>query len=136
MNNKKNRKGFTIVELSIVIAVIAILAVALIPAFGAIIDNSKKNALEKQLANAYAEYVLKAGGDVEENITIVLDDKYYTVEDGKADPSSGTGTAPSAADDKVVYCADCDVIWIYEAPASEGAAPTWNKGTAPNACSH
>ena len=66
MNNKKrNRKGFTIVELSIVIAVIAILAVALIPAFGAIIDNSKKNALEKQLANAYAEYVLAAGGDVE-----------------------------------------------------------------------
>ncbi len=40
----KNRKGFTIVELVIVIAVIAILAAVLIPTFSGVIEKSNKSA--------------------------------------------------------------------------------------------
>ncbi len=40
---KNNKKGFTIVELVIVIAVIAILAAVLIPTFSNVIDNAHKS---------------------------------------------------------------------------------------------
>ena len=48
---KNNRKGFTIVELVIVIAVIAILASVLIPTFSNVIDKANESAA-KQEANA------------------------------------------------------------------------------------
>ena len=40
---KKNRKGFTIVELVIVIALIAILAAVLIPTFSNVINNAHES---------------------------------------------------------------------------------------------
>ena len=42
--HNKNRKGFTIVELVIVIAVIAILAAVMIPTFGSIIETANRSA--------------------------------------------------------------------------------------------
>ncbi|MBQ3000166.1 MAG: type II secretion system protein [Oscillospiraceae bacterium] len=44
MNKKNNRKGFTTVELVIVIAVIAILATVLIPTFSNLITDAKESA--------------------------------------------------------------------------------------------
>ena len=41
---KSNKKGFTIVELVIVIAVIAILSAVLIPTFGGITEKAKNSA--------------------------------------------------------------------------------------------
>lgn len=55
MNMKKNKKGFTIVELVIVIAVIAILAAVLIPTFSGIVEKSKKSAVEQEAHNKYKE---------------------------------------------------------------------------------
>ena len=52
---KMNRKGFTIVELVIVIAVIAILAGVLIPTFSSIVDKAKKSAALQEARNAYTE---------------------------------------------------------------------------------
>ena len=86
MNNKKNRKGFTIVELAIVIAIIAILTVALIPTFGGIIEKAKKTKLERALYNEYTEYVINAGEDVLEDVVILLDGEYYEVTDGVPNP--------------------------------------------------
>ena len=40
MKNRKAKKGFTIIELVIVIAVIGILAAVLIPTFSGVIDNA------------------------------------------------------------------------------------------------
>ena len=44
---KMNKKGFTIVELVIVIAVIAILAGVMIPTFGGVIDSANKSAAQQ-----------------------------------------------------------------------------------------
>ena len=52
---KMNKKGFTIVELVIVIAVIAILAGVLIPTFGGIVDKANISAREQEAAAAYKD---------------------------------------------------------------------------------
>ena len=55
---KMNKKGFTIVELVIVIAVIAILSAVLIPTFSGVVDNAKKTAAVADAKAAYQEYVI------------------------------------------------------------------------------
>ena len=50
---KLNKKGFTIVELVIVIAVIAILAGVLIPTFATVVDKANKSSAEQQARNFY-----------------------------------------------------------------------------------
>ena len=52
---KRNKKAFTIVELVIVIAVIAILAAVLIPTFSGIVDKAQKSAAMQEVASAYKE---------------------------------------------------------------------------------
>ena len=54
---KKNNKGFTIVELVIVIAVIGILAAVLIPTFSGIVDNAKESSDMQNAKNAYMTYL-------------------------------------------------------------------------------
>ena len=54
---KMNKKGFTIVELVIVIAVIAILAGVLIPTFSGIVGKAQDSAAIQEARNKYTEYV-------------------------------------------------------------------------------
>ena len=55
-----HRRGFTIVELVIVIAVIGILATVLVPTFGDVINNAKDSAAKQEAKNAYTEYMVEA----------------------------------------------------------------------------
>ena len=52
---KMNKKGFTIVELVIVIAVIAVLAGVMIPTFTGVIANANEKAALQTATNAYKE---------------------------------------------------------------------------------
>ena len=52
---KMNKKGFTIVELVIVIAVIAILAAVMIPTFSGIVTKANISALEQKVSAGYKE---------------------------------------------------------------------------------
>ena len=52
---RNNKKGFTIVELVIVIAVIAILAGVLIPTFAGIIKKANISKAQQEAANLYKE---------------------------------------------------------------------------------
>ena len=52
---KMNKKGFTIVELVIVIAVIAILAAVMIPTFSGIIGKANASAAQQKAAAAFKE---------------------------------------------------------------------------------
>ena len=58
--NKQNKKGFTIVELVIVIAVIGILSAILIPTFANLTNDAQKAARKQQASDAYTAYLLEA----------------------------------------------------------------------------
>ena len=53
----KNKKGFTLVELVIVIAVITILAAVLIPTFTGIIERANNSAKLQRATHARDEYI-------------------------------------------------------------------------------
>lgn len=55
---RNNRRAFTIVELVIVIAVIAVLAAVLVPAFGDVIDKAKDSKALQEAKNAYTQYMI------------------------------------------------------------------------------
>lgn len=60
LNRKNNKKGFTIVELVIVIGVIGILSAILIPTFANLTSQAQKAALKEELQNAYTAYIIDA----------------------------------------------------------------------------
>ena len=62
MKNTK-KKGFTIVELVIVIAVIAILAAVAIPTFSNVITKAKESKALQEATNAYKEVLADALAD-------------------------------------------------------------------------
>ena len=74
---KMNRKGFTIVELVIVIAVIAILAAVLIPTFSGITARAQESARLQETRNAMMNYLAQ-----QENGVIANNTEFYYFEDG------------------------------------------------------
>ena len=86
MKNTKKR-GFTIVELVIVIAVIAILASVLIPTFTNVVKAANKSKALQQARNAYtdylADYVTKNHGSLPGNLCIKSGDYYFEVKAGQ-----------------------------------------------------
>ena len=66
MKFRRNKKGFTIVELVIVIGVIGILSAILIPTFVNVTQKANAAALQSNLANAYSAYTSEAAdGEVD-----------------------------------------------------------------------
>lgn len=59
----KKNKGFTVVELVIVIGVIAVLSAILIPTFVNVTENAKKAAAQADCRTAYAAYQMEAADD-------------------------------------------------------------------------
>ena len=91
---RNNKKGFTIVELVIVIAVIAILSAVLIPTFGGITTEAKNTARDLDAKNVYTEYLADAKGEALTSGLILVDGKNYAFENGQlnlkeTDPENG-----------------------------------------------
>ena len=85
---KANKKGFTIVELVIVIAVIAILAAVLIPTFSNVVEKANQSAALQEVRNAYTEtlandlYTESTADDMVngiDEIKVIVKDKYTVV---------------------------------------------------------
>ena len=64
----KKNKGFTVVELVIVIGVIAVLSAILIPTFVNVTENAKKAAAQADCRTAYSAYVLEANDNVDNRV--------------------------------------------------------------------
>ena len=68
---KNNKKGFTIVELVIVIAVIGILAAVLIPTFSNVTKSAKEKAALQDARNEYVEYCAETPAALGGNYIVV-----------------------------------------------------------------
>ena len=85
---KMNKKGFTIVELVIVIAVIAILSAVLIPTFSGVVGNAEVQAAYSDAKAAYTEYFAANAekGTVEDDFIYAYNtekDMYVVIKDGQ-----------------------------------------------------
>jgi type IV pilus assembly protein PilA len=118
---KMNKKGFTIVELVIVIAVIAILSAVLIPTFSGVVTEAKLTAAMSDARAEYQEYIrteLGKGNDIagtadfiytnDEKVVVLIingevgdafnsfaDIKGYTIKTSEADDATVITTAPT-----------------------------------------
>ena len=101
MKNRKAKKGFTIIELVIVIAVIGILAAVLIPTFSNVIEKANATAAMENAKNAYANFLVDNADKMvmdNANFQINVDDKYYfEVKAGQFDTTVHTETIPSVS---------------------------------------
>lgn len=89
-----NKKGFTLMEMLIVVAIIAVLVAIAIPTFNGALTKSKEAADVANIRAAYAEYQVKAiGGD-----TTVSFDKPTLNYDAKYTYTDSTKTITYAAD--------------------------------------
>ena len=81
---KNNRKGFTIVELVIVIAVIGILAGVMIPTISGVIADAKQAALEAEAKNIYTQYLANNAETLVDGATYyaTIDGTDYYIADG------------------------------------------------------
>lgn len=69
---KNRKKGFTIVELVIVIAVIAILAAVLIPNLARLVDRANENSAMQAARNEYEAYLTEYAKDLEDSVHFVI----------------------------------------------------------------
>lgn len=85
---KNNKKGFTIVELVIVIAVIAILSAVLIPTFSSVTKKAKESAALSEASSALTAVLVEENGALDTanyNYYFESDGYYYVFEDSKLD---------------------------------------------------
>jgi len=98
---KTKKRGFTIIELVIVIAVIAILAAVMIPTFSNVVEKANQSAALENARNAYTTYLAADETDITEvtskTICIKSGDYYVHVTNGSCaiveDDTSCSATA-------------------------------------------
>lgn len=76
---KLNKKGFTIVELVIVIAVIAILAGVMIPTFSGVIEKANESKALQEASNSYKQKLTEEPTNTVDDYIYFDGSKYYVV---------------------------------------------------------
>ena len=94
---KSNKKGFTIVELVIVIAVIGILATVLIPTFSSVVDKANANSAMQEARNALTLVLAdQKDASLASTTKITVDGKYSFSYNGNQLVADATYTAPTS----------------------------------------
>lgn len=101
---KLNKKGFTIVELVIVIAVIAILAGVLIPTFATVVDKANQSKAMQEAKNEYEAYLAEYAKDLDgtQNLDVVSGKYYFEVRNGKFDTNAKDASTKYSNTDNLV----------------------------------
>lgn len=133
----KSRKGFTITELVIVIAVIAILAAVLIPTFSGIIKKAENSAITQETRAALTVLQSEKNGNIPEGAYIIYKDANqeiwfkYDKNAGKlsaaleiADVNTAKGYAGAADEYYAKQAGDSKVI-TYGDPAVKAQTVAW-----------
>lgn len=121
---RTNKKGFTIVELVIVIAVIAILAAVLIPNLSRLVGKANESSAMQAARNEYQAYLAEYAKDLDgtEDFVIIKGDYAFEVIDGQFNEkaqkaSSYTNIGKVDLTKNVVKSAKAETA---DAPAVEG----------------
>jgi len=100
MKSLSSKRGFTVTELAIVIAVIAVLVAVLVPTFVNLIGKANESAALQNARNTYTQMTLVAsvaGDTLPDDAIIKSGDYYYTMTNGvltsTAAPSGKTATS-------------------------------------------
>lgn len=115
MNKKNNNKGFTLVELIVVLVILAILAAILVPALLGYIDRAKGQQIVLNARSAYTA--------AQAELTSL-----YAKDNGKTDKSKNPGHIDNLNKDRLLTTADvtCDQLKIgcketYDASTTDKA---------------
>lgn len=95
MKKLLNKKGFTIVELVIVIAVIAILAAVLIPTFSNVVDSANETATmqeAKSTLDSYVGFMSAEGSSLPNGTVFIVFDKDATANSADFENENGLDT--------------------------------------------
>ena len=121
LKKKSNKKGFTIMEMLIVVAIIAVLAAIIIPVFNGALTKSKEAA---DVANVRAAYA-------EAQVAILTDDKDVAEAKGILETKLGkTGTGSDVTYSKLNFpkkfsCSDAGVATYDPDKVNDGVAYNW-----------
>ena len=103
---KANKKGFTIVELVIVIAVIAILAAVLIPTFSSVVEKANESKAMQEAKNTYEAWLADNIDDKDfnvDNVNICITSGNYKFHVTKGQFDSTIIETESSCSYKVAY---------------------------------
>lgn len=128
---KNTKKGFTIVELVIVIAVIAILSAVLIPTFSSVVKKAEESAALQEATSAVTILLAEEDGqlDTTEGTTYNIiykngkNEYWYTVTDNKIKPAP-TGTITVGKEDKVWFKGETAPTYVTYADGITDAEKT------------
>lgn len=100
------QKGFSVVELVIVIAVIGILAAVLIPTFNRIIEKADESRATQEVTNAMKEFIT-INYDLDlDNVLVVYLDKELLDYEKEVDPEYSYITSDKLLNEKILYIFD------------------------------
>ena len=101
MMKKRDKRGFTLTELAVVLAVISILAAILIPSLSAASRHSSEAAFLAEAKDRYALYLKDHAGDERFYLpsAVKVGDSYFTVSEGEVHPAKHFDPATVSAAD-------------------------------------
>ena len=112
----RSKKGFTIVELVIVIAVIAILAAVMIPTFSGMVNKAKASAAMQEANNALTVVLAEEAEDMDDaaNYYFYADGYWFKLEDQKlvaTDAYDGANISKVYVDDRYATI-ETELTWV------------------------